>query len=135
LDLNNIVKVAELTDAIVLQDFDSHPFSLSFRANEMQSEAGELGDVIKKLERLRMGVPGTKPEHTEESLKDKAEDEFGDVLICLGLLAKDMGLDPEQCIRRTINKLLNRYETLGMLKGMPESTRVLRAIGATPEDY
>jgi NTP pyrophosphatase (non-canonical NTP hydrolase) len=59
----------------------------SFRGNELAGEVGEACNVIKKLERARLGIAGARPK-----LQDLA-DELADVVICADLIAMDFGID------------------------------------------
>ena len=52
-----------------------------YRAVELAGEVGELANVVKKLERERLGLPGSR-----ESVEHLAE-ELADVFICIDLLA------------------------------------------------
>lgn len=58
-----------------------------FRATELAGEVGEACNVIKKLERERMGWVGSRA--TLEQLGD----ELADIIICVDLVAMDYGLD------------------------------------------
>lgn len=63
----------------------------------MTATAGELGEsanIIKKLNRVRDGIPGN--ENTPEELYSMLADEFADVAIYLDLMAQAAGLDLEQ---------------------------------------
>ena len=57
-----------------------------YRAIELAGEAGEACNVVKKLERERLGLPGSR-----ETVEHLAE-ELADVFICLDLLAAGCGL-------------------------------------------
>lgn len=59
-----------------------------YRAVELAGEAGELANVVKKLERERLGLPGSR-----ETVEHLAE-ELADVFICLDLLANGYNLAP-----------------------------------------
>lgn len=60
--------------------------SASFRINELLGEVGELCNVIKKLERERLGIRGSR-----DTLEHLAE-ELGDGVICLMLVANEFNL-------------------------------------------
>lgn len=57
-----------------------------YRAIELAGEAGEACNVVKKLERERLGLPGSRV-----TTHDLAE-ELADVFICIDLLAAGYGL-------------------------------------------
>ena len=61
--------------------------SLSYRGNELGGEVGEALNFIKKLERERMGLVGSRG-----SIQDLSE-ELGDVVICADLVAMARGID------------------------------------------
>ena len=56
-------------------------------------EVGEAANIIKKLNRVRDGIPGNK--ETEQELRDALADEIADVAIYLDLLAQAAGFDLE----------------------------------------
>ena len=77
--------------------------SLTFRGCELAGEAGEACNNIKKLERERMGIVGSKI-----SLEDIA-DELADVMICVDLIAMDLGIDMSGAITRKFNATSEKY--------------------------
>lgn len=60
-------------------------------------ELGEAANIVKKLNRVRDGVPGN--EETPGELKDALRDEIADVFIYLDLLATSLGFDLEDAVR------------------------------------
>lgn len=68
---------------------------LLFKVVELCGEVGELANEIKKVHREQVGLVGSR------SSMQAVEDEFGDLIICTALLAKELGIDIEQA---TINK-------------------------------
>lgn len=81
-------------------------------ANAMQGEAGEAGNVVKKLRRIETG-------HTTAQQEDKATlltqlgMELGDTVVYLDLLAQYYGLDLGDCVAATFNRVSER-------EGFPE---------------
>lgn len=71
--------------------------SLAFKATELAGEVGEACNVIKKLEREKLGIAGSRdtPEHLAE--------ELADVVICVDLIAMHMGIDLTEAIRKKFN--------------------------------
>jgi len=69
----------------------------SFRGLELAGEVGELCNIIKKLERERMGIRGSRV-----SIVDLAE-ELADVMICLDLLAMHYSIDLAHVTREKFN--------------------------------
>jgi len=58
-----------------------------FRATELAGEVGEACNVIKKMEREILGLPGSR------DTKDHLAEELADVIICVDLLAMAYGID------------------------------------------
>jgi len=81
-------------------------------ANAMQGEAGEAGNVVKKLRRLELGL-ASQNNGTEGELMEKLSKEIGDTFIYLDLLAQYYGLDTGECIRQAFNQVSER-------EGFPE---------------
>lgn len=71
--------------------------SLAFRGNELAGEAGEACNVIKKLERERLGIRGSR-----DTVEHLAE-ELADVIICADLIAMHEGIDLEAAVARKFN--------------------------------
>lgn len=68
--------------------------TLSYRGTELGGEAGEALNVIKKLERERLGIKGSRA-----SVDDLAE-ELADVIICCDLIALATGIDLAEAVER-----------------------------------
>ncbi len=60
-------------------------------------EAGEACNIIKKLNRIRDGIPGNAIHETEGVLLKALRKELADASIYLDLLAQRYGLDLEEC--------------------------------------
>lgn len=71
--------------------------SLSFRGNELGGEAGEAQNVLKKIERERLGLVGSRATTQELGL------ELSDVIICVDLIAMEFDLDMAEFIPRKFN--------------------------------
>lgn len=69
-----------------------------YAATELAGEVGELCNVVKKLEREKRGLAGSR------ATRGQLEDEIGDVLICLDLLASEYGVDINVAAGRKFNK-------------------------------
>lgn len=69
----------------------------SYRGNELAGEVGEACNVIKKLERERLGILGSR------ATVDELADELADVLICADLIAMHYGVDLEAAVARKFN--------------------------------
>lgn len=66
-------------------------WSLSDWMTATAGELGEAANIIKKLNRVRDGIPGNA--ETPEQLKAMLADELADVLIYLDLMTQAAGLD------------------------------------------
>jgi NTP pyrophosphatase (non-canonical NTP hydrolase) len=72
-------------------------FDLSFFGNELGGESGEAQNVIKKLERERLGAVGSRS--TPQALAE----ELADVIIVCDLIALRFNIDLEDAIRHKFN--------------------------------
>ena len=81
-------------------------FDLLFRALEHVSEAGELGNKVKKYWRAMQVNIGSKT-----TLKE-IEDEVGDVVVTLSLLCSDLGIDIEQATINKFNATSEKYNLI-----------------------
>jgi len=80
---------------------------LSYRGNELAGEVGEACNVIKKLERERLGIGGSR-----DTIEHLAE-ELADVIICADLIAMKIGIDLGAAVVAKFNKTseANRLST------------------------
>ncbi|MBS4049390.1 MAG: MazG-like family protein [Alphaproteobacteria bacterium] len=86
------------------QEWDvGNQLTLSYRGNELAGEVGEACNVLKKLERERLGIRGSRA-----SLEDAA-DELADVVICVDLIAMSLGLDLADVVQRKFNTTSEKY--------------------------
>jgi len=76
---------------------------ITFRATELAGEVGEACNIIKKIERERLGLVGTR------ASMEELEDELADVVICLDLIAMDLGIDLSKAIKNKFNKTSAKY--------------------------
>ncbi len=72
--------------------------TLSYRGNELAGEVGEACNIIKKLERERLGIRGSRA-----NLAELAE-ELADVIICADLIAMQLGIDLDRAVAEKFNK-------------------------------
>jgi len=68
-----------------------------FRATELGGECGEALNIVKKLERERLGIKGSRATINELA------SELSDILICVDLLAMEYNIDLHQALRNTFN--------------------------------
>lgn len=81
-------------------------------ANAMQGEAGEAGNIVKKLRRDELGTIGNRGDTRTELLK-KLANEIADTAIYLDLLAQYYGLRLEECI-------IPKFNEVSIREGFPE---------------
>lgn len=91
----------------------SSAITLTYRATELAGEVGEACNNIKKLERERLGIPGSRT-----TMQDVAE-ELADVVICVDLLAADLGINLDKAVAEKFNKT-SRKVGLKTLMEVPE---------------
>lgn len=77
--------------------------TLSYRGNELAGEVGEACNIIKKIEREQMGVGGSRA--TPEQLAE----ELGDVVLCVELIAAQLGIDLAAAVISKFNKTSAAY--------------------------
>lgn len=85
--------------------------SLAYRGNELAGEVGEACNVIKKLERERLDIRGSR-----DTVEHLAE-ELADVVICADLIAMAAGIDLEIAVAMKFNKT---SENVGLLTRLRE---------------
>lgn len=86
--------------------------SLSYQGNELAGEVGEACNVIKKLEREAMGLPGSR------ATLQQLTEELADVLICVDLIAAGFGIDLDAAVRAKFNATSSK---LGLTTRMEET--------------
>ncbi|WP_247875648.1 MazG-like family protein [Brucella sp. 09RB8913] len=95
------MSMAELRAANVARDQEwntgSERVSMTFRATELAGEVGEACNVIKKLERERIGLVGSR------DTKEHLAEELADIVICTDLVAMDAGIDLDAAIAAKFN--------------------------------
>lgn len=72
--------------------------TLSCRGNELAGEVGEACNIMKKLERERLGIRGSR------ATREQLAEELADVMICVDLIAMSEGIDMEDAVRAKFNK-------------------------------
>lgn len=71
--------------------------TLAFRGNELAGEVGEACNIIKKLERERLGLRGSR------ATRDELAEELADIVICADLIAMALDIDLNMAIRLKFN--------------------------------
>lgn len=77
--------------------------TLSYYGNQLAGEVGELCNDIKKLERLRLGFVGGK------NTRDNIPKEMADVIMCVALLANEMGIDLDTAVAEKFNETSEKH--------------------------
>lgn len=95
------MKLTNLRAANIARDQEwntgSERVSMTFRATELAGEVGEACNVIKKLERERIGLVGSR------DTKEHLAEELADIVICTDLVAMDAGIDLDAAIAAKFN--------------------------------
>jgi NTP pyrophosphatase (non-canonical NTP hydrolase) len=78
-------------------------------------EVGEAANVVKKLNRVRDGIPGNK--NTPSELRDMLRRELADVFVYLDLFAQSQGFVIEDAVREVFNA---KSEQLGRPIKLPQ---------------
>jgi NTP pyrophosphatase (non-canonical NTP hydrolase) len=81
----------------------SDKITLAFRGNELAGEVGEACNIIKKLERERLGLRGTRV------TKEQLAEELADVVICADLVAMSADIDLDAAVRAKFNATSEKY--------------------------
>lgn len=90
----------KLRDANIRRDKEWNPdkkLTPLFRATELGGEVGEALNIVKKLERERLNIKGSR------TTKEMLAGELADILICVDLLAMEYEIDLSQALRNTFN--------------------------------
>lgn len=77
--------------------------TLSYRGNELGGECGEAQNIIKKLERARLGLRGSRATRAELAA------ELGDIVICCSLIAISEGIFLGDAVRKKFNETSEKY--------------------------
>lgn len=82
-------------------------------SNAMQGEAGEAGNIVKKLRRLEHGLrQAEQGNETDERMRahllGRLSTEIGDTAVYLDLLATFYGLSLNRCVVSTFNRVSTR---------------------------
>ena len=109
--------------------------SLSYRGNELAGEVGEACNVIKKLDRERLGIRGSR-----DTVAHLAE-ELADVVICADLIAMAEDIDLDAAVAAKFNAtsakvgLATRMAPPVPLGGDPDPWEWYAGPGCEPENY
>jgi len=85
--------------------------TLLFRGNELAGEAGEACNKIKKLERERLGLPGSRCKVAELA------EELADVIICADLIAMELNIDLSKAVIKKFNKTSDEHSLITHMGG------------------
>jgi NTP pyrophosphatase (non-canonical NTP hydrolase) len=111
----------EANVARATEDFNTYQNAgLLYFTTALAGEVGELCNLVKKMERAKVGGPDIG--HTSK-LKDitpeKLRDEIGGILIYLDLLASLLGVDCDAAIVETFNRVSREIGSRHFLSGFP----------------
>jgi NTP pyrophosphatase (non-canonical NTP hydrolase) len=81
----------------------SDQITLAYRGNELAGEVGEACNVLKKLERERIGIRGSR------ATKEQLAEELADVVICVDLIAMQLGIDLGEATATKFNMTSDKY--------------------------
>lgn len=81
----------------------TNAITLSYRGNELGGETGEAQNIIKKIERERLGLRGSR------ATPQRLAEELADVIICCDLIARDVGIDLQQAVKDKFNATSEKY--------------------------
>ena len=99
------------------------------RAIKLQNKAARVGfdwpSLAPVFAKMREELAELEEEISQQSDKDRIEDEFGDVLFVIANVGRHLKLDPEQALRRANNKFTSRFHVIEEL---------LASIGKIPEE-
>jgi NTP pyrophosphatase (non-canonical NTP hydrolase) len=84
-------------------EWDGDKVGILFRAIELAGEVGEAMNIVKKLERERLHIKGSR------ATIDELADEIADVVICADLLAMQLDIDLAEAVRRKFNATSAKY--------------------------
>lgn len=86
---------------------------LTARAARVGFDWPDAGAVLEKLDEEVAELKAELPEGAPERLAD----EVGDLLFVLANLARKLGLEPEECLRRANRKFVNRFQRMEYISG------------------
>lgn len=104
----------------------SNQITLAYRGNELAGEVGEACNVIKKLERERIGIAGSR------DTKEHLAEELADIVICTDLIAMDVGIDLDAAV---VAKFNTTSEKIGLSTKMAAREDILSLIAALKEAW
>lgn len=112
----------------------SDKITLAFRGNELGGECGEAQNIIKKLERERLGIRGSRADRSQLA------EELADVVICADVIAMAEGIDLDHAVASKFNATSehNRLETRLQIEPTWPRHRLridLAGVSATAIDY
>lgn len=111
----DLQKFREINTQRAVEGFKTYKnVPLSFWGTALAGELGELCNMIKKIERVKMGGIDAGSSYTAASLtKEMIQEEIGGVFIYLDLLASLLDISLEEAAIKTFN---DKSETYGFIK-------------------
>ena len=77
--------------------------TLAYAGNELAGEVGEACNIIKKLERERLGLRGSR------ATKHELVQELADIIICVDLIAIQLNVDLSTAVEEKFNQTSAKY--------------------------
>lgn len=71
-------------------------------------EVGKAANIVKKMNRIRDGIPGNNFDEGYEELRSKLAEELADIVVCLDLMTQAMGFDLDTIRDTKFNKTSNK---------------------------
>lgn len=115
----------------------ANSLSLTFRSTELAGEVGEACNVVKKIERERLGIAGSR------ATKQQLAEELADVVICTDLIAMAEDIDLTEAIKTKFNAtsdkvgLSTRIEpaSYAMINVAPDLAEIARRLVKWDTDF
>ena len=107
------LKLRDLRDANITRQNEwdrDGAITPSYRGNELAGEVGEACNVIKKLERERLGIRGSR------ASKLNLAEELADVVICVDLICAYYGINLDLAVIHKFNATSKKYGLTTRLK-------------------
>lgn len=118
----DVLSMLRLANIVRQSEWDKEDgITAVYRGNELAGEVGEACNIIKKLERERLGIRGSRA--TPQDLGE----ELADAIICIDLIAMQFDVNLAEAIRAKFNATSKKY---GLQTRFPETSKALADIAA-----
>lgn len=82
----------------------TNTITLAYKGNELAGEVGEACNIIKKLERERLGLRGSR------ATKHQLAEELADIIICVDLIAMQLDIALDYAVEQKFNATSDKYK-------------------------